>query len=95
MILTPKAIQRLDYQAPAFKVGSVELHIELDPEDTRVQSKLEIHPQARDGQPLVLNGAAQLLEHIAIDGISLRPEDYQRTDDFLDDPAAADAPFRA
>ena len=47
----PQSIRRADYAPPAFLIDHVELRFELDPQLTRVRSRLHMrrNPQAQAG----------------------------------------------
>ena len=78
--LSDKATKRQDYRAPDYRVKSVDLHIDLDPQNTIVRARLDIHPKAQSPTALILNGGAQTLEAISIDGLALGPGDYRLSD---------------
>lgn len=75
MTAQPTAIHRKDYRAPDFRIETVELEFDLQPEATRVKSKLAIAPQTA-GAPLKLDGEDLELLSVAIDGRKLSPADY-------------------
>ena len=55
----PKTVYRNDYRPPDFWIESVDLHFELDPQRTRVRSKLALRRNPAvvgDPAPLVLVG---------------------------------------
>jgi len=70
----PVTIRRVDYPPPAFLVDAIRLEFDLDPEDTRVRSTLQMrrNPDFRpaDGRPapLVLDGEQLSLIELRIDG---------------------------
>ena len=73
----PKLLK--DYAPPDYLVGTVELDFALDPEATRVRSKLRLRPNpeaALGGRPLVLDGEGLVLQSIALDGKPLGLGDY-------------------
>lgn len=75
-----------DYQPPAFLVDFVELHVELDPGETRVQSRLSLRANPdRDERslPLVLHGRNLKLIKVLIDGRELDSREYQLDSDTL------------
>ena len=51
----PRAIHLSDYQAPEFRITKVHLDFALEPEATRVKTKLEIERRNGAG-PLILAG---------------------------------------
>ncbi len=71
----PKAIRLADYQAPDFHIETVELDFALDPQATRVTSRLRI-ARKKDGAPLVLAGEDLKLISIALNGKTLGAGDY-------------------
>lgn len=76
----PKEIRLVDYTPPAFLIDRVALDFDIQKKYTRVRSRLELrrNPKAVDGQaPLYLNGEAQKLESVTLDGRKLTPKDYQ------------------
>ncbi len=77
---TPRTIFLKDYQPPVYLIEAVELRFELDPERTRVRSKLLVRHnrlQAASGQPLILDGKQLELVSVRIDGVHLEPHQYQ------------------
>lgn len=84
-----------DYRPPDYRVETVDLHFDLDPEATRVRARLLVVRQgdAPATAPLKLNGEALRLTEVAIDGVPLRaggPGGYELTDTALSLPAAPD-----
>jgi len=69
----PRAIHLADYQAPDFRISTVDLDFRLDPEATRVIATLAIERQGRTDAPLVLAGEDQTLVSVTLDGA---PADY-------------------
>jgi aminopeptidase N len=69
----PRAIHLADYQAPQFRIATVHLDFRLEPEATRVISRLAIERIHGDG-PLVLQGEDQTLLSVTLDGAAV---DYQ------------------
>jgi len=68
-----------DYRVPRYLVDSIDLRFELDPERTRVTSRMRVrrNPAAMDDlSPLVLCGRDLELKSIAIDGEVVVPDDY-------------------
>src|ERR1700759_3450684 len=72
----PKAIRLADYQAPDFHIETVQLDFALEPQATRVTSKLQIE-RKRDGAALVLHGEELKLVSIALNGQALKEGDYK------------------
>jgi aminopeptidase N len=52
----PRAVRLQDYRAPDYRVEKLSLDFKLEPDATRVASKMEIVRRAKDASPLVLNG---------------------------------------
>ncbi|HFD79860.1 MAG TPA: aminopeptidase N [Gammaproteobacteria bacterium] len=83
---TPRTIFLKDYRPPAWLVDSVELRFELDPDATRVSSRLQVrrNPAAVDGdEALFLNGQKLELEGVCVDGEPLGESDYRLDDEGL------------
>ena len=77
---TPHPIYLKDYRPPEFLIEQVELRFELDPELTRVESRLALrrNPAATRGDgDLRLHGEHLKLTHLAIDGHELTPAEYR------------------
>jgi aminopeptidase N len=64
-----------DYRPPAFRVDRVVLRIEINPELTRVVTKLSIRENR--GDPCEFNGDGLTLEWIRINGVPPAPDEYQ------------------
>ncbi|EXJ16778.1 aminopeptidase N [Imhoffiella purpurea] len=76
---TPHAIHLKDYQPPEFLIDRVELHFDLDPDRTSVESRLELrrNPAATRGDgSLRLHGEQLELETVEIDGNPLTGSEY-------------------
>ena len=86
----PRAIHLSDYQAPEFRIRTVHLDFALEPQATRVVSTLEIVRQAGTG-PLVLQGEAQKLLSVALDGRALDGDGYLLDDKSLTIPRVPDS----
>ena len=71
----PRAIHLADYKAPEFRIRTVQLDFSLEPEATRVSSRLEIERLSGNG-PLVLAGESQKLLSVVMDGRTLSAGDY-------------------
>ena len=67
-VAQPRAINRLDYQPPAYQVSFVDLVFELDPAATVVHAQLQVTP-TRAGMPLIMNAEAMTVLTVAIDGV--------------------------
>ena len=78
----PRAIRLADYQAPQFRIHTVHLDFQLDPQATRVHARLEITRLHGNG-PLVLHGEDQTLLAVALDGAALAADRYIRDETSL------------
>ncbi len=76
----PPVIHLSEYAAPAFRIGSVALEFDLDPDRTLVATRLELARADRGETPLSLDGEDLDLLEIAIDGAPLAASDYVLTD---------------
>src|SRR5436190_1683035 len=81
----PRAIFLADYQAPEFRIRAAHLDFSLEPEATRVTSRLEIERLSGNG-PLVLAGENQKLLSVSLDGRTLAAGDYLLDDKHLTIP---------
>ena len=72
----PRATHLADYEAPEFRITKVRLDFSLEPESTRVSSRLEIERVSGSG-PLVLLGENQALLGVVLDGRMLSAGEYQ------------------
>src|SRR6185312_10508315 len=72
----PRAIHLADYKAPDFRIETVHLDFSLEPNATRVASKLAIVRRGSAAAPLRLDGEEQKLLSVALDGRTLTPGDY-------------------
>ncbi|MCQ9327112.1 M1 family aminopeptidase, partial [Neisseria dentiae] len=68
-----------DYQAPAYLVSATDLYFDIQDAHTHVKAHLSVLPQ-QAGEPLVLNGSAQLLS-VAVNGQAVA--DYTLADEKL------------
>jgi aminopeptidase N len=84
----PEPIRLADYRPPAFAVTAVDLRVELDPDATRVRSRLQVRRQG-DGD-LVLNGCQLRLLALRVDGRTLGAADYTIDGEALTLPGLAD-----
>lgn len=78
----PTTIYLKDYTAPPYLIRSVDLNIALDENDTRVLSHLTVlrNPtETHENRSLVLDGEKLHLHRIALNGVELKPADYQQT----------------
>ncbi len=85
----PRAIRLADYQAPDFRIESVDLDFVLDPQATRVAAKLAITRRC-PGAPLILHGEILTLVSLALDGRKLNQGEYRLDDKTLTIPAVPD-----
>ncbi|MBK1716877.1 aminopeptidase N [Thiocystis violacea] len=77
---TPHPVHLKDYQPPEFLIDRVDLRFELDPERTRVESRLALrrNPAATRGNgDLCLHGEQLDLEQVAINGHVLSASEYR------------------
>ena len=81
----PRAIYLANYQAPEFRIRTVHLDFSLEPEATRVSSRLEIERLNGHG-PLVLAGENQKLLSVTLDGRTLTAGEYLLDDKNLTIP---------
>src|SRR5436190_8513791 len=72
----PRAIHLADYKAPDFRIETVHLDFQLDPEATRVTAKLAIVRTGAAGAPLKLDGESQKLISVTLDGRTLAAGEY-------------------
>ncbi|MGE0653331.1 MAG: aminopeptidase N, partial [Alphaproteobacteria bacterium] len=86
----PAEIRRADYRRPDYRIETVALEFDLEPETTRVKARLALradHDTAKGSRPLVLDGDALELVAIALDGRTLGEGEYVLTDSSLTIPA--------
>jgi aminopeptidase N len=76
---TPKAIFLKEYTQPAYWIDQVELRFELDEEQTRVLSRLEIrrNESSTAARTLVLDGEQLQLGAISLDDRELDPDEFE------------------
>lgn len=75
----PQTIRLKDYRVPDYRIETVDLEFDLQPEATRVKSRLTIrasHDGGAGPRPLVLDGEDLKLVDIAIDGRPLKKDEY-------------------
>ncbi len=72
----PRAIHLADYRAPDFRIETADLDFALDPNATRVRSKLTIARKGDASAPLRLDGEEQKLLSVVLDGRMLNGADY-------------------
>ncbi len=85
-----------DYAPPDYVIDEVELDFALDPNATRVSSKLKLRPNpkaANTRAPLILDGESLTLESVSLDGKPLAAADYRIDDKSLTIPTVPDRPF--
>ena len=93
----PRPILLEDYKPPNYLIDTVSLDVALDPERTRVRSRLQMRANPDfPGKPgaLKLDGELLALEKVAIDGRELAPADYQVTDRNLTIAKLPAGPFK-
>jgi len=87
-----KTIRLKEYKKPDFLIDQVELRFELDEEQTRVHSVLQVIRNASDeSAPLILMGECLTLGEIKIDGTSLDKSAYEVTDNTLNIPGLSNS----
>ncbi|MBU5612108.1 aminopeptidase N [Geomonas azotofigens] len=75
-----QTIHQKDYRVPDYLIDTVELSFDLDPESTRVLSRLAVrsnHDRANGPRPLVLDGEELTLLSLRLDGVDLGPDDFR------------------
>jgi len=82
-----------DYTPPAYLVDSVALRVELDPQATRVHSRLHCRPNNKNRQPLVLNAKKLELVRVTLEGTELTAEQYRFAEGILTIAPVPDEPF--
>lgn len=93
---TPQPIYLKDYRPPAYLIERIDLDIALDPNETRVTSRLAVRPNGAPdapGGPLVLNGEDLSLRAICLDGERLTADAYAITETTLTLLDTPDRPF--
>ncbi len=86
----PKAIRREDYRPSDYRIDTVDLEFDLDPQTTRVKARLALHAtyDVKSGaRPLVLDGDELELVSLSLDGKKLAKGDYTLDDKSLTIPA--------
>jgi aminopeptidase N len=78
----PRAIYLADYQAPEFRIRTVELDFALEPQATRVTATLAIERLSGAG-PLILHGENQKLLSLVLDSRALGADEYLLDDKSL------------
>ncbi len=93
-IATPHTVRLADYWPPEFLVDTVELVFDLDPDATRVSSRLAVRRNPANGTgnaALFLNGEDVRLKLLRVDGVALGANQYQLVDGNLVVPDLPDA----
>ena len=83
---TPETIYLKDYRPAEFMVDKVDLTFEIDKDQTRVTSIMQIHKNkelADKLTPLVFDKGPFEIVSVVADGMLLLPEEYMSGDDFL------------
>ncbi|HEB93906.1 MAG TPA: aminopeptidase N [Gammaproteobacteria bacterium] len=79
---TPQTIRLTDYQPPAYTIDHVDLYFTLDPDTTRVTSRLSVRRLHGD-EALLLDGHDLDLISVAVDGRTLGSDEYRLDDHSL------------
>lgn len=79
----PKTIYLQDYQPPAFRILTTDLHFTLGREFTEVKTVLRMERQTQTDEPLRLHGQELRLQELRLDGRLLGREEYQVDDEGL------------
>ncbi|WP_367026149.1 aminopeptidase N [Methylococcus sp. ANG] len=93
---TPKTIYLKDYQPPEYLVDAIDLFFELDPQSTRVTSRLKLrhNPAVEEWKPvLALDGEQLAFESAKLNGRMLTEGEYSVSDTGLVIHAVPDRPF--
>ena len=83
----PRAVHRLDYRPPDYRIDAVALDFDLRDGETYVDARLEVHREPvaiGDVPPLVLDGEALETLSVAIDGRELFPSEYEVREEALE-----------
>ena len=91
---TPPTVRLADYRPPEFLIDTVELAFDLDPDATRVSSRLAVRrnpANAAGNAALFLNGEDIRLRALRVDGVALGANQYQLVDGNLVVPDLPDA----
>jgi len=75
-----------DYTPPAYLVDSIHLRVELDPNATAVEARMQIRPNNTTAEPLVLNGERLELVGVKLNGNQLQADQFSFSDDLLTVP---------
>jgi aminopeptidase N len=79
----PEPILRSSYRPSDYQIETVDLHFELDEQNTRVRSRMAVTCVGAPGTDLVLQGEELTLVSVAVDGEALGGEAYTLGDDSL------------
>src|SRR5690554_4314349 len=82
----PQSIRLKDYRVPDYQIETVDLEFDLQPDATRVKSRLAIRANYDDAlgqKPLTLDGEDLKLVGIGIDGRPLKKDEYSLSDSGL------------
>ncbi|HEY2444795.1 MAG TPA: aminopeptidase N [Rhizomicrobium sp.] len=79
----PRAVRLRDYRPCEYRISEIELDFALDPEATRVRTRMEVERVAGAPAPLVLNGEHLKLVSITLDGRSLADNEYELGEETL------------
>ena len=92
---TPPVIRLEDYRPTDYLIEAVDLDIRLDPEATRVVSRLSVRPRENTAPhtPLVLDGDGLVLKSFSLDSTLLPDRAYEATPDKLTLNAPPAGPF--
>jgi aminopeptidase N len=88
-----KEILLADYEVPAFLIKTVDLDVDIQPDHARISSRLTIarNPKGKSKTaPLFLNGEAQKLVSVTVNGKALTAKQYKLTPHNLTIPAMPD-----
>ena len=91
--IMPKETLLADYEVPAFLFKKVELDVDIQPTYAKISSRLQItrNPKAKNKKvPLFLNGEAQTLVGVAVNGRVLAKKEYKLTPHDLTIPGLPD-----
>ncbi|SCZ57357.1 aminopeptidase N [Thiohalomonas denitrificans] len=82
----PQAVYLKDYTAPDYRIETINLRFDLDPEATTVTSRMEVranYDPAEGRRPFVLNGQELELVSVSMDHDPVGDEGYEISDDTL------------
>lgn len=87
----PTPVRLKDYRPPEFLIEHVDLVFRLDPENTRVRSKLFCRRNGAHERAITLDGEALDLAYVSLDGRTLPSDEYKLTATSLSIPEPGDA----